>query len=220
MTRTAPRLTAELLDRSLSVPTTVQVPADLHASIVSTVRESRRSGPQPGSGLAAAFGRLSPPMRVAITMLLLLGLIVGLAAVGAQLSKQRARLDDSLTYRGDAARTGVVAGPGPDGTIFLASGGRGDPWRITVFDPSGAVLRRIGEGILREPVLLAPGPDGEIYATDGTDRLDLFTAGGELKASWSGRDLELAVIGPEQEVYATGLAGTLRRYELPPGPKR
>ena len=116
----------------------------------------------------------------------------------------------------DRCTNNVVVGP--DGTIFFASGGRGDPWRITVFDPSGAVLRRIGEGVLREPVLLGPGPDGEIYATDGTDRLDLFTAGGELKASWSGRDLELAVIGPEQEVYATGLAGTLRRYELPPEP--
>jgi sugar lactone lactonase YvrE len=69
----------------------------------------------------------------------------------------------------DRCTNNVVVGP--DGTIFLASGGRGDPWRITVFDPSGAVLRRIGEGVLREPVLLARGPDGEIHATDGTDRL-------------------------------------------------
>ena len=89
MTRTAPRLTAELLDRSLSVPTTAQVPADLHASIVTTIRESRQAPPQLGNGLAAAFGRLSPPMRVAITMLLLLALIVGLAAVERYRNSER-----------------------------------------------------------------------------------------------------------------------------------
>ena len=103
-----------------------------------------------------------------------------------------------------------------DGQVYLASGGRGDPWRITVFGPDGSVIRRIGEGLLREPVLIAQGPNGEIYATDGTDRLHLFDASGTLKASWSGLDVELAVIGAEREVYATGLAGVLRRYSLAP----
>jgi len=103
-----------------------------------------------------------------------------------------------------------------DGTPYLASGGRGDPWLITAFGPDGRVLRRIGEGFLREPVLLARGPNGEIYTTDGTDRLHLFDPSGDLRASWSGLDLELVVIGPENEVYATGPAGVVRRYSLPP----
>jgi hypothetical protein len=103
-----------------------------------------------------------------------------------------------------------------DGRVYLASGGCGDAWRITGFGPDGSVIRRIGEGLLREPVLIAQGPNGEIYATDGTDRLHLFDASGTLKASWSGLDVELAVIGAEREVYATGLAGVLRRYSLAP----
>ena len=101
-----------------------------------------------------------------------------------------------------------------DGNVFLASGGRGDPWRITLFGPDGSVIRRIGEGFLREPVLLANGPNGEIYATDGTDRLHRFDASGDLQASWWGRELELAVIGPNGEVYATASEGVLRRYSL------
>jgi outer membrane protein assembly factor BamB/sugar lactone lactonase YvrE len=105
-----------------------------------------------------------------------------------------------------------------DGRVYLASGGRGNPWRITVFGPDGSVIRRIGEGFFREPVLLAPGPNGEIYATDGTDRLHLFDPGGDLQASWSGVELELAVIGPNGEVFATGPEGIVRRYSLdPPG---
>jgi outer membrane protein assembly factor BamB/sugar lactone lactonase YvrE len=104
-----------------------------------------------------------------------------------------------------------------DGSVYLASGGRGDPWRITVFGPDGAVIRRIGEGLLREPVLIAPGPDGEIYATDGTDRLHLFDANGDLQASWSGAELELVVVGPGREVYASGPTGVVRRYSLAPG---
>jgi outer membrane protein assembly factor BamB len=101
-----------------------------------------------------------------------------------------------------------------DGSVYLASGGRGDPWRITVFGPDGSVVRRIGEGFLREPVLLARGPNGEIYATDGTDRLHLLDVSGNPQTTWSGLELELAVIGPEGEVYATGPAGVIRRYTL------
>lgn len=106
------------------------------------------------------------------------------------------------------------------GNVFLASGGRGDPWRITVFGPDGSVIRRIGEGFLREPVLLAPGPNGEIYATEGTDRLHRFDESGELQASWSGIELELALISPNGEVYATGPEGIVRRFsrELPGQP--
>lgn len=104
-----------------------------------------------------------------------------------------------------------------DGSVYLASGGRGDPWRITAFGPDGSAIRRIGEGLLREPVLLARGPNGEIYATDGTDRLHLFDASGDLRASWSGVELELVVIGPEGEVYASGPTGVVRRYSLAPG---
>jgi outer membrane protein assembly factor BamB len=103
----------------------------------------------------------------------------------------------------------------PDGTVYVASGGRGAPWRITAFAPDGTIVRQIGEGLLREPVLLAPGPKGEIYATDGTDRLHLVAANGDLISTWSGRDLELVVVGPEGAVYATGLEGVIRRYELP-----
>ena len=102
----------------------------------------------------------------------------------------------------------------PDGTVFLASGGRGDPWHITSFGPDGSVTSRIGEGILREPVLLARGPSGEIYATSGTDRLYRFDARGDLQASWSGLELELVVIGPEGELYATGPQAIVRRYTL------
>jgi tripartite motif-containing protein 71 len=112
----------------------------------------------------------------------------------------------------DRCTNNVVVGR--DGDVYVASGGRGDPWRITVLGPDGRVVRRIGEGLLREPVLLAPGPEGQIYATDGTDRLHLFDATGTLKASWSGLDLELSVIGPEREVYAAGVAGVVRRYAL------
>jgi outer membrane protein assembly factor BamB len=101
-----------------------------------------------------------------------------------------------------------------DGSVYLASGGRGDPWRITVFGPDGSVIRRIGEGILREPVLLARGPSGEIYATDGTNRLHVLDHSGGLQATWSGLELELVVIGPEGEVYATGPEGIVRRYSL------
>lgn len=103
----------------------------------------------------------------------------------------------------------------PDGNVYVASGGRGAAWGFTVFDRNGRVLRRIGEGLLREPVLLAAGPHGEIYATDGTDRLHVFDPTGFVIASWSGRELELAVIGPEDQVYATGESGVLRRYSLP-----
>lgn len=99
-----------------------------------------------------------------------------------------------------------------EGNVYLASGGRGDPWRITVFGPDGSVIRRIGEGFLREPVLLARGPNGEIYATDGTDRLHLLDGNGVLQASWSGVELELVVIGAENEMYATGQDGVIRRY--------
>ena len=102
----------------------------------------------------------------------------------------------------------------PAGNVDVASGGRGDPWRITEFSPDGSVVRQLGEGIFREPVLLARGPDGEIYATDGTDRLHRFDRSGDLKASWSGVELELAVIGPNSEVYATGAEGIVRRYTL------
>jgi outer membrane protein assembly factor BamB len=102
----------------------------------------------------------------------------------------------------------------PDGSVYVASGGRGDPWRITVFGPDGSVLRRIGEGVLREPVLLARGPNGEIYATDGTDRLHRLAASGDPQTTWSGLELELAVIGPNGEVYATGPEGIVRRYSL------
>jgi outer membrane protein assembly factor BamB len=103
-----------------------------------------------------------------------------------------------------------------DGNVSMASGGRGDPWRITQFGPEGRVIRRIGEGLLREPVLLAPGPNGEIYATDGTDRLHRFDRSGDVRASWSGVELELVVIGPNGEVYATGAEGIVRRYSLKP----
>jgi outer membrane protein assembly factor BamB len=112
----------------------------------------------------------------------------------------------------DRCTNNVIVDPG--GSVYLASGGRGDPWRITLFGPDGSVIRRIGEGILREPVLLARGPNGEIYATDGTDRLHLLDASGDLQTTWSGLELELAVIGPEGEVYATGPAGIVRRYSL------
>ena len=104
----------------------------------------------------------------------------------------------------------------PDANVYLASGGRGDPWRITVFGPDGSVTRRIGEGIFREPVLLAAGPTGQLYATDGTDRLHRLDARGALQASWSGIDVELAVIGPNDEVYASGSQGVVRRYSLTP----
>jgi outer membrane protein assembly factor BamB/streptogramin lyase len=106
---------------------------------------------------------------------------------------------------------------GRDGTVYLASGGRGDPWRISAFRPDGSVIRRIGEGFLREPVLLARGPNGEIYATDGTDRLHLFAASGDVQASWSGIELELVVVGPKREVYASGPSGVARRYTVPLG---
>jgi outer membrane protein assembly factor BamB len=112
----------------------------------------------------------------------------------------------------DRCTNNVVVGP--DGTIFVASGGRGAPWRITEFAPDGTVIRQIGEGLLREPVLLAPGRGGELYATDGTDRLHLFAPDGGLIASWSGRDLELAVIGSEGAVYSTGPA-VVRRSSFP-----
>lgn len=104
----------------------------------------------------------------------------------------------------------------PDGTLYVASGGRGAPWRITAIAPDGTLVRQIGEGVLREPVLLARGPNGELYATDGTERLLRFAPNGDLISSWSGRDLELAVIGPEGDVYATGLEGVVRRYSLVP----
>ena len=52
--------------------------------------------------------------------------------------------------------------------------------------PDGTIVRQIGEGLLREPVLLASGPNGELYATDGPDRLHLFATTGDLISSWSG----------------------------------
>ena len=70
--------------------------------------------------------------------------------------------------------------------------------------------------MLREPVLLARGPNGELYATDGTVRLLRFAPNGDLISSWSGRDLEQAVIGPEGDFYTTGLEGVVRRYSLVP----
>ena len=105
-----------------------------------------------------------------------------------------------------------------DGTVYLPNGGRGSPWRITAFGPDGQILRQIGEGFLREPVMLAAGRNGELYATDSTDMLHLFSSDGELIASWSGRGLELAVIGPTGEVYATGPEGAIRRFAFPSGP--
>ena len=105
-----------------------------------------------------------------------------------------------------------------DGTVYLPNGGRGSPWRITAFAPDGRILRQIGEGFLREPTMLAAGRNGELYATDSTDMLHLFSSDGELAASWSGRGLELAVIGPTGEVYATGPEGTIRRFAFPSGP--
>lgn len=39
---------------------------------------------------------------------------------------------------------------------------------------------------------------------DRRPRLHLLDASGDLQATWSGLELELAVIGPEGEVYATG----------------
>jgi len=102
-----------------------------------------------------------------------------------------------------------------DGTVFVASGGRGAPWRITAFGPDGTVTKQIGEGLLREPVLLASGPNGDLYATDGAERLHLFAPDGELISSWSAPNLELAVIGPEGDIYTTGLDGIVRRYSRP-----
>ena len=103
-----------------------------------------------------------------------------------------------------------------DGTVYLPSGGHGARWKITAFAPDGSIIRHIGDGLLREPVLVAAGPDGELYATDGTDTLRLFTRDGDVIESWSGRGVELAVIGPDREVYATGSDGVIRRYALLP----
>jgi outer membrane protein assembly factor BamB len=113
----------------------------------------------------------------------------------------------------DRCTNNVVVGP--DGTVFLASGGRGAPWRITAFAPDGTIVRKIGEGILREPVLLASGPNSDLYATDGAERLHLFAPDGDLRSSWSGPDVELAVIGPDGEIYMTGSDGVVRRYARP-----
>ena len=112
----------------------------------------------------------------------------------------------------DRCTNNVVVGP--DGTVYFASGGRGAPWRITVIAPDGTIVRQIGEGLLREPVLLASGPNGELYATDGPDRLHLFAPTGDLISSWSGRGLELAVIGPNGDAYTTGGDGVIRLYSL------
>ena len=94
-----------------------------------------------------------------------------------------------------------------EGNVCLASGGRGDPWHITEFNADGAVIRRIGEGIFREPVLLSRGPGGELYATSGTDQLFLIDAQGEVQATWSGPGSELVVVGHEGELYAAGESG-------------
>ena len=101
------------------------------------------------------------------------------------------------------------------GRVYLASGGRGVPWRIGVYERDRNAAQVIGEGLFREPVVLAPGPGGAIYATDGTDRLHLIGPDGTTVGSWSGTDLELAVIGPGAEIYATSTSGVLRRYEVP-----
>jgi outer membrane protein assembly factor BamB len=102
-----------------------------------------------------------------------------------------------------------------DGRVFLASGGRGTPWRITMFSPEGAIVGQLGEGLLREPVLLAPGPNGDFYATDGTDRLHRFAANGHLMESWSGPGLETVVVGLDGDIFAAGLEGLVRRYAPP-----
>ena len=102
-----------------------------------------------------------------------------------------------------------------NGNVFLASGGRGDPWHITQFSPDGSVIRRMGDAIFREPVLLARGPNGEIYATSGTDRLYLIDTHGDVRATWSGLGLELVVVGRDGELYSTGAEGVVRRYALP-----
>lgn len=107
-----------------------------------------------------------------------------------------------------------------EGNVFLASGGRGDPWHITEFNADGAVIRRIGEGIFREPVLLSRGPGGELYATSGTDQLFLIDAQGEVQATWSGPGSELVVVGHEGELYAAGAEGVVRRYAPPTPPAR
>jgi outer membrane protein assembly factor BamB len=105
---------------------------------------------------------------------------------------------------------------GRDGTIFLPSGGRGQEWRINAFAPNGALTRQIGLGVLREPSLIAPGPRDTIYASDGLDRLNQFTADGELLGSWAGSDVGEVAIGSDDAIFATGDLGDIRRYALPP----
>jgi len=93
------------------------------------------------------------------------------------------RLFDSSGALLDEVQTegaiGFVAGAafGPDGRLYLASGG-GEVYAVS---RDGGFAAVIGAGTLTSPVDVAVGPDGELYVADaGADRVFVFDAQGVL----------------------------------------
>jgi hypothetical protein len=119
MSRNFPPLTRELLNRSLALPQATLAPADLHDSIAAAVHLTPQQPAPLESRIMAKVVALPRPVRLAMTALLLMALLAGIAAVGAQLLRRSEPLSDSPTFRGDAARTGVVTGPGPGGAMTI-----------------------------------------------------------------------------------------------------
>ena len=82
-------MTRELLNRSLALPQATLAPADLHDSIAAAVRLTPQQPAPPESRIMAKVVALPRPVRLAMTALLLMSLLAGIAAVGAQSSGDR-----------------------------------------------------------------------------------------------------------------------------------
>lgn len=96
---------------ALTPAASVVAPADLGDTIYRALLQT----PQRRSALTSFTGS---PGRVAVLLLLMTVLLIGLAiAIGAQ--PPTPERFEVTTYRGDAARTGVMPGPGPAGSVSI-----------------------------------------------------------------------------------------------------
>ena len=84
MTRNVPPVTTALLERALAVPQASSAPMDLRGSIAAAIRLTQQR-PAPLDRRITAIGVLPRPVRLAMAALLVLALLAGIAAVGAQL---------------------------------------------------------------------------------------------------------------------------------------
>ncbi len=84
---------------------------------------------------------------------------------------------DSLGHAGD-----IVASP--DGYIYAVDSIQG---RVLKFQPNGAFVAEVGNGILSQAVSIALDRDGNIYVGDaGTDTIQVFNGSGSRIDSWGG----------------------------------